>query len=169
MEPKKRVKKLGGFKPRKEINRDFIIGETRTYRYVMEFPLGNTMFNWHVDCELPSVRMTSIRTNRNFVGDYLTEWNPIQIKFRHNIGNIDNQNEFYRRIRDWFADYNYTNQKINTTIHRLDPVGISVDRWDLRGCFISAIHYSNAYTDNTIPELEITMHYDFCNYHLLSD
>jgi hypothetical protein len=158
MEPKKRVKKLEGFKI------DPLLGTPRIYRYMMEFPMGNIMFNWLVDCELPSIRM-----NRNLEGTYLTEWNPIQIKFRELFGEVNNQNEFYRRVRDWFADYNYTRQKINTTIHRIDPVGISVDRWDLRGCFISAIHYSNAYTDDNIPELEITMHYDFCNYHLLSD
>lgn len=163
MEPKKKVKKLEGFKIKKENTIEPLV-----YRYVMEFPLGNTMFNCFVDCELPSVRTTSLRVNRGFVGDYLTEWNPIQIKFRDNIDG-NNQNEFYRRIRDWFSDYNYTNQKINTTIHRMNPIGISTDRWDLRGCFISALHYSNAYTDDTIPELEITMHYDFCNYHILSD
>lgn len=160
MKPKKKIKKLEGFKIDKKFNSNIT---PLVYRYMMEFPLGNTMFNWFVDCELPSVRMTSFRTNRNFVGDYLTEWNPIQIKFRDNMGNTDNQNEFYRRIRDWFSDYNYTNQKINTTIHRLNPVGISVDRWDLRGCFITSMHYTNGYLEREMPELEITLHYDFCN------
>ena len=115
MKPKKNLKKLEGFK----INKEGVNITPYTYRYIMEFPLGNTMFNWLVDCELPSVRVTSVRTNRNFVGDYLTEWNPIQIKFRDIVGETNNQNEFYRRIRDWFSDYNYTNQKINTTIHRI--------------------------------------------------
>jgi hypothetical protein len=132
------------------------------YRYLMEIPLGDTMYNCIVNCEIPSVRMGD--NYLNFRGHNRAEWQPIQIVFRDVMGDERTRNQFYEKIRNLFSDYNHTQRKINTTISRLEPTGVVVDRWDLRGCFISALHYGNAYLDFSEPELEITLHYDFCNY-----
>lgn len=164
MEPKKKLKKYRGFEVKKEIlenNFGFLAGPP-VYRYLMEIPLGDTMYSCRVNCELPSVRIT--QNYLNFRGQNMSEWQPIQIVFRDVIGDERTRNQFYEKIRNLFSDYNYTQRKINTTISRLDPTGVVVDRWDLRGCFISALHYGNAYLDFSEPELEITLHYDFCNY-----
>ena len=177
MEPKKRLKKFNGFKTKNK--NEFIPPgiiyvahePMRQNRYLMEFPLGDTMFECWVNCEIPSV---SMRTGRlgfgggEFLTHYQQEWEPIQVKIRDVIGDERNRSLFYSRMRDWFSDYNYTGRKINSTISRMDPTGVVVDRWDLRGCFVTAINYSNAYLEDTEPELEITLHYDFCNYNLLS-
>jgi len=173
MEPKKKLKKFNGFKTKKK--NEFIPPgiiyvdqEPRNQnRYLMEFPFGDTMFNCWVNCELPSVSIT--RGHQGFgMGEFLShyqqEWQPIQVKIRDVIGDDGNRRSFYDRIRNWFSDYNYTGRKINSTILRVDPLGVTISRWDLRGCFVSAIHYNNAYLDHTEPELEITLHYDFCNY-----
>lgn len=166
MEPKKKLKKFNEFKVKKK--NEFVPPDItythepmRQNRYLMEFPLGDTMFNCFVNCELPSVSIT--RGHREF-DMYRHDWQPIQVVIRDIIGDETHRNLFYNRIRDWFNDYNITGRKINSTISRLDPTGVVIGRWDLRGCFISAIHYSNAYTDDNVPELELTLHYDFCNY-----
>jgi hypothetical protein len=170
MEPKKKIKKFNGFKTKKQI--EFIppgicdVHEPRLrYRYLMEFPLGDTMFECWVNTELPSV---SLRTGNLGFGltHYRQEWEPIQVKIRDIIGDDENRRLFYDRIDNWFSDYNYTGRRINSTISRIDPTGVTVDRWGLRGCFISAIHYTNGYLDNVEPEIEITLHYDYCNLNL---
>jgi hypothetical protein len=173
MEPKKKLKKFNEFKTKKKsefvsLGINYVAHEPmRQNRYLMEFPLGDTMFNCLVNCELPSVSIT--RGHQGFgMGDFLShyqqEWQPIQVKIRDVIGDDENRRLFYDRIRNWFSDYNYTGRKINSTILRVDPVGTTISRWDLRGCFVSAIHYNNTYLDDVEPELEITLHYDFCNY-----
>lgn len=165
MEPKKKLKKFNEFKIKKKRGNlsEYPIPQLPIYRYLMEFPFGDTMFYCTVNCELPSVSMRTGRLGFN-ITHYQPEWEPIQVKIRDVIGDERNRSLFYSRIRDWFSDYNYTNKKINTTISRVDPTGVTVDRWDLRGCFITAIHYGNAYMVDSEPELEFTLHYDFCNY-----
>jgi hypothetical protein len=171
MEPKKKLKKFNEFKTKKKnefvpLDINYVANEPmRQYRYMMEFPLGDTMFNCFVNCELPSA---SIRRGHlgfgvgEFLSDYQPQWQPIQVVIRDVIGDETHRNLFYSRIRDWFNDYNITGRKINSTISRLDPTGVVISRWDLRGCFCSSLHYSNTYLDFEQPELEITLHYDYC-------
>ena len=165
MEPKKKLKKFNGFKTK---NKYVDHEPMRQNRYLMEFPLGDTMFECWVNCEIPSISMRAgyPRFGREWevITHHQQEWQPIQVKIRDVLGDERNRSLFYSRMRDWFSDYNYTGRKINSTISRMDPTGLVVDRWDLRGCFVTAINYSNAYLEDTEPELEITLHYDFCNY-----
>jgi hypothetical protein len=165
MEPKKKLKKFNEFKAKKKsefvsLGINYVAYEPmRQNRYLMEFPLGDTMFNCLVNCELPSVSIT--RGHREF-DMYRPQWQPVQVVIRDVIGDETHRNLFYSRIRDWFNDYNITGRKINSTISRLDPTGVVISRWDLRGCFCSSLHYSNTYLDFEQPELEITLHYDYC-------
>ena len=165
MEPKKKLKKFNEFKTKKKnefvsLDTNYVAHEPmRQYRYMMEFPLGDTMFNCFVNCELPSVSIT--RGHREF-DMYRHDWQPIQVVIRDIIGDETHRNLFYSRISDWFNDYNFNGRKINSTISRLDPTGVVISRWDLRGCFCSSLHYSNFYLDSEELELEITLHYDYC-------
>ncbi len=162
MEFKKNIKKIV-FSEEKKINHS-LIENTPRYRYIMEFPLGNIMHTWIVNCELPS---PSVRLRDFSFGNYgiMRENNslPIQVIFRDYIGDEINKNIFYKRIRDLFSDYNYNSLKINTTILRVNQNNDVINRWDLRGCFITALHHSNMYSETVEPELEITLHYDYCN------
>ena len=172
MEPKKKLKKFNDFKNKKNSQQDdfFYLARPAIYRYLMEFPLGDRMFNWYVNSETPQSQVLTRRTyNFNTMNELapIHQWVPIQVKFRDFIGSENHKNEFYNRLRTWFNDFNHTGRKINTTISRLDPTGTVVSRWDLRGCFVSALHYGNLNFDNHEPELEITLHYDYCNLSVL--
>lgn len=165
MEPKKKLKKFNEFKTKGEVTLESFYGfsASPTYRYLMEIPLGDTMYNCIVNCEIPSVRIYN-DNYINFRGNFRQDWQPIQVVFRDIFGGEDVRNQFYEKIRNLYSDYNHTQRKIDTTISRIDPTGAVVDRWDLRGCFISALHYGGTYLDFSEPELEITLYYDFCNY-----
>lgn len=168
MEPKKKIKKFNGFKTKKKI--EFIspgicdVHEPRLrYRYLMEFPLGDRMFSCFVDCELPSVRMNH-QYSWGGVSHINNEWQPILVVLKDCVGDEDNTYLFHQRIREWLNRYQQYGGKINTTIFRLDSTGVVTDRWDLRGCFISDIHFSQTLDGD--HKIEITLHYDYCNLNL---
>lgn len=156
MEPIKNLKKLDVFK-KKENN--FL----SQFSYIMEFPLGNRMYKWLIDFELPYIRQPRFGFGNYFADNNIhdMEWGPIQIRFK-NLMEGDS-NEFYNRLSDWFNDYNHTNQKINTCVHRLNQDGTIAHRWDLIGCFVSAIHYNQTYLEENNSNVEITLHYNTCN------
>lgn len=135
MEPKKDIKKFSVFTEKNKLN---------TTHYLIEIPLGDDMFEWVVNLELPSVRMNWGRF----------EWEPIQIKFNHPLEETDNNNihMFNDRLINWMQRRN----KVNITIIRVDSVGTFLDTWHLIGGFPSAIYFDQE------RELEITLHYDHC-------
>lgn len=156
MDPKKKLKKFEEFTTTKNCETGYL---QHRYRYIMEFPLGDRMFEVFVYSELPS--HVSLRTTaRNGWEIHTNHCQPIQIKFIDVLGDEENTRLFYHRLRDFFSDFNHYNRKINTTLSRLDPLGTVLDRWDLRGCFISAINHGDL-EDNHI---EITLHYDSFNH-----
>jgi hypothetical protein len=158
MEPKKKLKVFDNFKTKKKPSEDnfYGFGGPVMYRYLMEFPLGGVMYECSVNCELPSASIVNNYFGSAFFGS-TPQWNPIQVK----INTTHFNQEFYSKLRSWFTDVN----KINTTISRIDPTGVVVSRWDLRGCFVSNIYYGTTFDYGDEPELEITLHYDHCNFH----
>lgn len=165
MEPVKKIKKFNSFTQKKEA-RIFNIyppQEPRlTYRYLMEFPLGDRMYIWWVNCELPSARIN--RMSRNEWGGIEStmmklDWEPIQVRFMHlGFGYEDSDiSEFYGRLQTKLNNFN----KINTTIKRIGPTGVEVDVWHLRGCLITNIIHEYRMDDQ--PNVEITLQYDYCS------
>ena len=164
MEPVKKIKKFNSFTQKKEprIFNMYLLQEPRlTYRYLMEFPLGDRMYIWWVNCELPSVRRNPIgRDGWGIVEPTMGRvgWEPIQVRFIDLVFGYEDSdiNEFYGRLQTKLNNFN----KINTTIKRLDPTGIEVDVWHLRGCLITNIIHEYRMDDQ--PNVEITLQYDYC-------
>jgi hypothetical protein len=159
MEPKKKLKVFDNFKTKKKPSGvDFYgFSSQAVYRYLMEFPLYGVMYECWVNCELPAARMDYNPMNLRATH----QWQPIQVKIRELFGGDENKLEFYNKLRSWFLDSN----KINTTISRINITGEIINRWDLRGCFVSNVYYGNTIDYGEEPELEITLHYDHCNFH----
>lgn len=164
MEPVKKIKKFNSFTQKKEprIFNMYPRQEPRlTYRYLMEFPLGDRMYIWWVNCELPSVRHNLIRRDGWGIMEPTmgrVGWEPIQVRFIDMVFGYEDSdiNEFYGRLQTKLNNFN----KINTTIKRLDPTGIEVDVWHLRGCLITNIIHEYIMDDQ--PNVEITLQYDYC-------
>jgi|TARA_R110002153_G_scaffold274304_2_gene448265 hypothetical protein len=165
MEPKKVIKKFTEFSDR---NYPSIFNNggdeaTRTFRRVMELPMGDRLGLFLVDAEKPLIQQTHIPHpwigEEPIMGRNLIQ--PIQVIFRDGI-NTD-ETEFQDFMRDWLHDQIgvYSVYKKNICIKTLDPTGVELERWDLRGCFPSAvIHTTN---DNNTQTLEMTLHYDYCS------
>lgn len=150
MEPKKKIKKLKVFNDEKPL-----ANGGHTLRYLMELPLGDRMFLSWVNCEIPSVTMDYTMRGEFRYGR--GDWQPIQIIFRDLcFGYEEDWNEFRTRLMDWVRN----NNKINTTIKRINPMGETINTWHLRGCFPSVYHI--IYDDTHMDSTEITLHYDHC-------
>ena len=173
MEPKKIIKKFTEFSGRNYPN-IFNNGgytQTRTFRRIMELPMGDRLGLFHVDAEKPVVQQTHIPhpwvEGETIMGRNLIQ--PIQVIFRDGI-NMD-ETELQDFMRDWlhldnwneYIDISSRGYKKNICIKTLDPTGVEVERWDLRSCFPSAIIYSPIEGSETEQNLEMTLHYDYCS------
>ena len=165
MEPKKVIKKFTEFSDRnyRSIFNNGGYEPTRSFRRIMELPMGDRLGLFLVDAEKPLIQQTHIPHpwigEEPIMGRNLVQ--PIQVIFRDGI-NTD-ETEFQDFMRDWLHDQIgvYSVYKKNICIKTLDPTGVELERWDLRGCFPSAvIHTTN---DNNTQTLEMTLHYDYCS------
>tara|TARA_R110002020_G_scaffold113236_2_gene260266 strand:- start:10399 stop:10914 length:516 start_codon:yes stop_codon:yes gene_type:complete len=168
MEPKKIIKKFTEFSDRNYPNifNNGSYTQTRAFRRIMELPMGDRLGLFFVDSEKPVVQQTHIP--HPWVGGETimgrTVSRPIQIIFRNGM-NTD-EIELQDFMRDWLHNQTngYVNQyKKNICIKSLDPTGVEIERWDLRGCFPSAIIYSPIEGSETEQNLEMTLHYDYCS------
>ena len=166
MEPSRKIKKFNAFTEKKSgdiINFLPIPQEPRRqYRYLMEIPLGDRMFMWWVNCELPSFNMNYGRDGwdvRYGRGAITQDWTPIQIRFSHLTMGYEDEDIylFNDRLRDWVNNGN----KISTTIKRINNLGDVLDTWNLRGCFVSNVYYQTE-LDTIESQIEITLQYDYC-------
>ena len=162
MEPKKIIKKFTEFSDRNYPN-IFNNGgytQTRAFRRIMELPMGDRLGLFDVDSEKPVVQQTHIPhpwvAGETIMGRTVPQ--PIQVIFRDGI-NTD-ETELQDFIRDWLHSSRY---RKNICIKTLDPTGVEIERWDLRGCFPSAIIYSPVEGSETEQNLEMTLHYDYCS------
>jgi hypothetical protein len=165
MEPKKVIKKFTEFSDR-NYRSIFNNGEyepTRSFRRVMELPMGDRLGLFLVDAEKPVIQQTHIThpwiVEEPIMGRNLIQ--PIQVIFRDGINT--NETEFQDFMRDWLHDQigvSSIGYKKNICIKTLDPTGVEIERWDLRGCFPSAVIYTT--NNNDTQTLEMTLHYDYC-------
>jgi hypothetical protein len=168
MEPKKIIKKFTEFSDKNYPN-IFNNGgytQTREFRRIMELPMGDRLGLFFVDSEKPVVQQTHIPRpwveGETIMGRTVSR--PIQIIFRNGL--LSDEIELQDFMRDWLHNQlnGYASQyKKNICIKTLDPVGIEIERWDLRGCFPSAIIYSPIEGSETEQNLEMTLHYDHCS------
>ena len=165
MEPKKRIKKFSEFTqsnhPRGIFN-DETYEPTQSLRRIMELPMGDVLGLLKVDAEKPIMLTEGLalpigmyhedfpRTTRGRLNPQ-----PIRIRFRDgiNVSEIELQDSIW----NW-AD---TLGKKNICIKTLDPTGVEIERWDLRGCFPTEVSYQNIGENDEQQYLELTLHYDY--------
>ncbi len=165
MEPKKRIKKFSEFTqsnhPRGIFN-DETYEPTQSLRRIMELPMGDVLGLVKVDAEKPIMLTEGLalpigmyhedfpRTTRGRLNPQ-----PIRIRFRDgiNVSEIELQDSIW----NWVD----TLGKKNICIKTLDPTGVEIERWDLRGCFPTQISYHPILGDDEHLYLELTLHYDY--------
>ena len=81
-------------------------------------------------------------------------WSPVEIKLIDTISDV-NSAEF---LRDWMS----SDRKLDTTLERLDPTGVTLKKWQLYGSFIQEMHHEIVY-DRTIGDITIRLNYDYAN------
>tara|TARA_R110002153_G_scaffold97967_2_gene232904 strand:- start:292 stop:810 length:519 start_codon:yes stop_codon:yes gene_type:complete len=167
MEPKKKIKKFDEFTqsnhPRGIFNHE-IYKTTQSLRRVMELPMGDVLGLLRVDAEKPQmlrekiskpIGMSEEDFPRTIMGR--TTLQPIRIRFRDgiNVSEIELQNSIW----DWVYNNDYS--KENICIKTLDPTGVEIERWSLRGCFPTQISYHPIGENDEQQYLELTLHYDY--------
>ncbi len=165
MEPKKRVKKFEEFTqskyPRGIFNHE-IYEPTQSLRRIMELPMGNVLGFLRVDAEHPQalVERVNLPTGmleedfpRGMRGGTIPQ--PIRVRFRDgiNVTEIELQDSMY--------DWSDSMSKKNICIKTLDPTGVEIERWDLRGCFPTQISYDLIPGNDEHLYLEMTLNYDY--------
>ena len=165
MEPKKRIKKFSEFTqtnyPRNIFNHE-TYEPTQSLRRIIELPMGDVLGLLIVDAEKPQAQAETIglpagMSPEDFPRTYSrrTVSQPIRIRFRDgiNVTEIELQNSIW----DWVDN----GGKKNICIKTLDPTGVEIERWDLRGCFPTQISYHPILGDDEHLYLELTLHYDY--------
>ena len=167
MEPKKKIKKFSEFTqsnhPRGIFNhQDY--EPTQSLRRIMELPMGDVLGLLQVDAEKPQVQVETIDLP---VGMYSEDFprtmrgrtvsQPIRIRFRDgiNVSEIELQNSIW----GWLN--NNRGYKKDICIKTLDPTGVEIEKWDLRGCFPTDIGYHSIGENDEQRYLELTLHYDY--------
>ena len=165
MEPKKVVKKFIEFS---DNNHPSIFNNggytpTKTLRRIMELPMGNKLGLFHVDAEKPIKQNSFIKQPWELMEVLSprfskTNIQPIQVIFRNS--EHTNETDLQDFMRGWLHNVGIyaRGYKRNVCIKTLDPTGVEIERWDLRGCFPLTIIYSG--NDNGTQNLEMTLHYD---------
>jgi hypothetical protein len=122
------------------------------WHYILEVPLGDTMFRWLVASEIP----TETNISSFDVYDYRIPNNGSSIVIKLKEILEGDYNEFFNRLTNPI----YYSNKINTTLmyNRSDVI---IFRWDLFGCLISEV--GGVMDDNFNIDLGMTLHYDRFN------
>jgi hypothetical protein len=137
--PIKNIKKFDGFTSNPIVS---FVETTPIYRYILDLGLKG---RYIVNSEIPSIR----RNNNLFELNHnrIITINPIRVIFREPIGDSD-----IRSIIEWPDSLG--NIKVNSTLQRVDPLGLITEQWLLFGC-----RPSNLIVENFEP-LELTLHID---------
>ena len=171
MEPKKKIKKFSEFTqsnhPRGIFNHD-IYEPTQPLRRIMELPMGDVLGLLKVDSGIPIMLVEGAALP---IGMYHEDFprttrrrltpQPIRIIFRDGI-NVT-EIELQDSIWNWVD----TLGKKNICIKTLDPTGVEIERWDLRGCFPTEVSYQNIGENDEQQYLELTLHYDYLTKQIL--
>ena len=113
-----------------------------------------------VDAETPQVRAETIDLPAGMYSEDFPRTlrggmpQPIRVRFRDGI-NVS-EAELQDSIWDWVD----TSRKKNVCIKTLDPTGVEIERWDLRGCFPTQITYDLIPGNDEHLYLEMTLNWD---------
>lgn len=174
MEPKKNIKKFGGFeidtKPTTNTDPNLMYEPITIHnnRFIMELPTPGGITECFVNCERPNLMDRDHGFDDEFWSIQPHMWEPIRVNIRDVIG--DNQQRVGEFLMEWFQEFHSVRPpgtyKKDVVIRVVDPTGVVVESWYIQGSFITTFTVSPMdYNINEI-EMEFTLSYDncmFCN------
>ena len=147
MEPKKIIKKIGGWTPIQTTNQLLEI-----------YGIGR----FWVNCELPICKNCYFR---GFGGDYSDIGKTsIRVIFVDRVSELNpTVEELAILMKEWFSSYTSLNissrgYKRHCTLQKFDNNSNIVSQWNMLGCFPHMIR-----NNEELTELEITLGLDYCN------
>ncbi len=165
MEPKKVIKKFQEFTdinyPRGIFNHE-IHGPTQSIRRIMELPMGDFLGLLRVDSEVPTMLEEQVSLPMGMYSEDFPRTmrggmnpQPIRVRFRDGINLTEIE------LQDSIWDWANTSRKKNVCIKTLDPTGVEIERWNLRGCFPTQITYDLIPGNDEHLYLEMTLNWDY--------
>ena len=143
----------------------------RKYRYIFRFPSDLGIQEWTVESgKRPSLNQTAteiqfLNTSTWVLGRYT--WGDMQLTFRDVIGPSTTQ-----AVMEWIRLGTETatgrqgyaaGYKRDVELEMLDPNGVVVQKWILKGCFITNFDGNDlSYSQDDIATLSITLRPDYC-------
>ena len=135
--------------------------ERAMYRWVLKIhglPINNT----HASSDVLFLVRIESRPNTNVErqvinGNYLPvrqTWTPLEVKIVDTISDVD----VVEFLRGWME----SDIKLDITLDKIDPTGVTQERWLLYGSFIQEMDHEMVY-DNTIGPITIRLNYDYAN------
>lgn len=77
---------------------------------------------------------------------------PLEVKIVDTISDVD----VVEFLREWMG----SDRKLDVTLEKYDPVGVTQEKWQLYGSFIQEMHNEMVY-DNTLGPTTIRLNYDY--------
>ena len=143
----------------------------RKNRYIFRFPSDLGIQEWTVESgKRPSLNQTAteiqfLNTSTWVLGRYT--WGDMQLTFRDVIGPSTTQ-----AVMEWIRLGTETatgrqgyaaGYKRDVELEMLDPNGVVVQKWILKGCFITNFDGNDlSYSQDDIATLSITLRPDYC-------
>lgn len=143
----------------------------RKNRFIFRFPSDLGIQEWTVEsASRPNIQIASteiqfLNTSTWVAGRYT--WQTINITFRDLIGPSTSQ-----AIMEWIrlCSESVTGRqgyavgyKRDTELEMLDPTGAVVQKWILKGCWLSDANFDSlAYSDDAIATITATLRPDYC-------
>jgi hypothetical protein len=143
----------------------------RKNRWLMRFPSDLGISEWMLaSASRPSIKQQSteiqfLNSSRFVAGRYT--WEPIQVTFRDPIGPSASQ-----ALMEWvrLCSESVTGRqgyamgyKRDLELEMLDPTGVCVQKWILKGAWISNCNFNNLdYSQDGIADINATIVVDYC-------
>lgn len=143
----------------------------RKNRWLMRFPSDLGISEWMLaSASRPSIKQQSteiqfLNTSRFVAGRYT--WEPIQVTFRDPIGPSASQ-----ALMEWvrLCSESVTGRqgyamgyKRDIELEMLDPTGVCVQKWILKGAWISNCNFNNLdYSQDGVADINATIVVDYC-------
>lgn len=103
----------------------------------------------------PNLEVENVSFYNNYVPSRYN-WTPVQLTIKDVISHSITDPEPYQFLRDWMMSDN----KYDVTLDRLDPTGVTIQKWLLHGSFIQEMRQEIVF-DRTVDDITIRLNYDY--------
>ena len=134
--------------------------ERAMYRWVLKIhglPINNTHASSDILFIVRLEPIPNFRTSN--VERRLQTWTPLEVKIVDTIYN-EFQGVDDATIVEFLRGWMESDRKLDITLDKIDPTGVTQEKWQLYGSFIQEMHNEMVY-DNTIGPITIRLNYDY--------